>query len=165
MHRLFKSQTFYAVLAIPIGAFLLGFTFWNFHNTDPMWSIASFVLVYDPDMRTAMGAGLSRLAHTILGTLIAITSIYCFGLHKWLMPLSLAIGALICGRFLHFRNSWRVVLVTVSLVVGSSLLQPDAGLQIALTRALEVSVGSLLAIAFSWLVARFSSPPTAQKNP
>jgi len=160
VHRLFRSQTFYAVLAIPLGAFLLGFIFWNFDNTDPMWSISSFVLVYDPDMRSALGAGLSRLAHTILGTIIAVTAIYSFGLHKWLMPVSLAFAALICGLFLHFRSSWRVVLVTVCLIVGSSLLQPSAGLHIAITRAIEVSAGSILAIVLSWLVARFTSRPT-----
>jgi uncharacterized membrane protein YccC len=127
-----------------------------------MWAISSFVLVYDPDMRIALGVGLWRLAHTILGTIIAIVAIYLFGVHKWLMPVSLAIAALICGVFLHFRRSWRVVLVTVCFIVGSSLLQPSAGLHIAVNRAIEVSAGSIVAIALSWLVARFAPRSTTE---
>jgi len=157
MRHFRNEKTLYAVLAIPAGTFLLGFIFWNFRNTDPMWSAASFVLVYDPDMRAAYSAGLSRLGHTLLGTLLALAMIYLFGLHKWLLPLGLSVAALVCGLFLHFHGSWRVVLVTVTLIIGSTLLQPEAGLEIALMRSVEVAAGSLLAIAFSRLVASLSS--------
>lgn len=159
MASLLRSRIFWAVLAIPLGAFLLGVTFWNFRNSDPMWAVVSFVLVYDPDMRAALATGLARLGHTILGTGIALGAIAIFGLHKWLMPLSLGFAALLCGVLLHFRSSWRTLLVTVALVIGSCLLEPAAGLHIALLRSLEVTAGSLLAIAFSLLVARLSGPP------
>jgi uncharacterized membrane protein YccC len=159
-----NSKTLCAALAIPAGTFLLAFLFWHFHDTDPMWSVASFVLVYDPDMRAAYANGLARLGCTLLGSLIALATIYAFGLHKWLLPLSLSVAALVCGLFLHFRGSWRVVLVTVTLIIGSSLLQPDSGLQIALTRSLEVAAGSLLAIAFSRLVASLSDQPIEKED-
>jgi uncharacterized membrane protein YgaE (UPF0421/DUF939 family) len=141
--------------AIALGAFLLGFLFWSV-NTDPMFAVIAFLLVFDSDMRSAIGDGLTRLWFTVLGTGIALVCIAVFGLHKWLLPVSLVIGALICATFVFARQARRIVLVSVALIVGSSLLEPEQGLQIALTRALEVAVGSLLAIAFSFLVAWFS---------
>jgi uncharacterized membrane protein YccC len=148
-----QAKIWFAVIAISLGAFLLGLTFWHF-GTDPMWALIAFVLVYDPDMRSVWNAGLARLWLTVLGTAIALACVYAFGLHKWLMPLSLALTALICGWLPNPRGAGRIVLVSVALIVGSSLLQPAEGVHIALTRALEVSAGSLLAIAFSSIVAR-----------
>jgi uncharacterized membrane protein YgaE (UPF0421/DUF939 family) len=143
--------------AIALGAFLLGFLFWSF-DTDPMFAVIAFLLVFDSDMRAAIGDGLTRLWFTVLGTGIALVSIAVFGLHKWLLPLSLVVGALICATFVFARPARRIVLVSVALIVGSSLLEPEQGLQIALTRALEVAVGSLLAIAFSFFVAKLFPP-------
>jgi len=158
VNRLFSFRTVQAMVAIPLGALLLGLFFWNLRDTDPMWAIVSFVLVYDPDMRKARTVGLARLAHTLAGTVLALGMVWIFGLHKWLMPLSLALAALICGLVLRFRNSWRVLLITVTLVIGASLYNPAAGQSVALLRAAEVFVGSVLAIVFSWLVARFAPP-------
>lgn len=157
VHRFLTSKTLLAVLAIPAGALVLGLVFWNLHNTDPMWAIVSFVLVYDPDMRTARSVGLARLGHTVVGTVLALGLLFTFGLHKWLMPLSLAIGALICGLILRFEKTWRVLLVTLTLVIGASLYDPSSGVRVALLRAGEVFAGSLLAIVFSWMVAHFAS--------
>lgn len=144
------------VLAVALGALLLGVTFWAFDNTDPMWAIISFILVYNPDAQAALRAGLSRLALTAFGSVLAMGSVILLGLHKWLLPVSLAIAAVVCSIFLRSRSGWRIVLVTVALIVGSSLLQPHLGPYIAVTRSLEVTGGSLLAIAFSALTARFS---------
>lgn len=150
------SGAFAMVLAVSLGALLLGLTFWSFDNTDPMWAIISFVLVYDPNAQAALRAGLSRLALTVFGSALAMGSVFLLGLHKWLLPVSLALSAAICSAFLRNRSGWRIVLVTVALIVGSSLLQPTLGPYIAMTRSIEVTVGSLLAIAFSALTARFS---------
>jgi len=155
MRGFLRSDTFYAVLAIPTGTFLLGLLFWHVDGMDPMWAVTSFVLVYDPDMRTALSVGLQRLAYTLLGVVISILFLSIFGLHKWLLPASLAFAVFICGACLGFRNAWRAVLITVCLIVGSALMEPaEAGSHIALTRALEVSVGSFVAIMLSWGVAR-----------
>lgn len=155
MGAFWKSDTFYAVLAITIGTFALGLVFWHIGGTDPMWAVTSFVLVYDPNAKAALTAGAQRLALTLLGVIISVAMLSLFGLHKWVLPASLALSALICGLVLHFRNPWRVVLITVCLVVGSSLIEPGASdSHIALMRACEVFVGSLVAILLSWAVAR-----------
>ena len=151
-----RSEAFFTVLAVSLGALLLGITFWSFDNTDPMWAIISFVLVYDPNAQAALRAGLSRLALTVFGSVLAMGSVFTLGLHKWLLPVSLALAALVCATFLRSRSGWRIVLVTVALIVGSSLLQPDLGPYIAVTRSIEVTAGSLLAIAFSALTSRYS---------
>ncbi len=157
MNRPLSLQTLLAVVAIPLGALLLGLIFWHLRNADPMWAIVSFVVVYDPDMKTARNVGLARLAYTALGTGLALGLIYLCGPQKWLMPLSLAVAALICGVGLRFGPSWRVLLITVTLVVGVSLYDPATGVQVALLRATEVLAGSVLAIIFSWVVSHFAS--------
>lgn len=151
-----RREALCTTLAVSLGALLLGVTFWSF-NTDPMWAIISFVLVYDPDVQSALKAGLSRLALTILGSVLAMGSVYAFGLQKWTLPLSLALTALICSSFIRSRAGWRVVLVTVALIVGSALLQPAMGSYIAVTRSIEVMGGSLLAIVFSALAAKVAT--------
>jgi uncharacterized membrane protein YccC len=160
LRALLHSKTFLALIAIPGGALLLGLFFWNLRNTDPMWAIVSFVLVYDPDMRAAISTGLWRLGHTVVGSGIVLALIFAFGLHKWVMPASLAIGVLVCGVALRFHPSWKTLLVTIALVAGSALLQPGTGTDVATLRAIEVTVGSALAIVFSWAAARLraSSP-------
>jgi uncharacterized membrane protein YccC len=144
------------VLAVVLGSLLLGVAFWSF-ETDPMWAIISFVLVYDPDVHAAWKAGVSRLGLTIFGSLLAMALVFALGLHKWLLPASLAITALLCWAFLESRVAWRIVLVTVALIIGSSLLQPSAGRYIAVTRSIEVTVGSLLAAAFALGAERFAN--------
>lgn len=155
MGAFWKSDTFYAVLAITVGTFALGLMFWHINGMDPMWAVTSFVLVYDPDAKAALTAGAQRLTLTLLGVIISVAMLSLFGLHKWVLPASLALSALICGLVLHFRNPWRVVPITVCLIVGSSLIEPSAsGPHIAMIRAFEVFVGSLVAILLSWAVAR-----------
>ncbi len=156
-----RTEAVGTTAAVSLGALLLGVTSWSF-NTDPMWAIISFVLVYDPDVQSARKAGLSRLALTVLGSVVAMAAVSTFGLQKWVLPLSLALTALICSTFLRSRAGWRVVLVTVALIVGSSLLQPTIGPYIAVTRSIEVTGGSLLAIVFSTLAARLNSRLTTK---
>lgn len=150
-----RSEAFPTVLAMALGSLLLGLTFWSF-GTDPMWAIISFVLVYDPDVKAAWKAGISRLGLTILGSLLAMGLVFALGLHKWLLPAGLAITSLVCWFFLTTRRAWRIVLVTVALIVGSSLLQPSIGPYIAVTRSIEVTAGSVLAAAFAMIVERLS---------
>jgi uncharacterized membrane protein YccC len=155
VRRFFQSDAVSTVAAISVGAVVLGLVFWSARGTDPMWAIISFVLVYDSDARAAASAGLSRLALTILGSALALAAVFALGLHKWVLPASLAVTAVVCTGFLRSRAGWRIVLVTVALIVGSSLLQPELGPYIAVTRSVEVACGSALAIGFSWIVSRW----------
>ncbi len=149
-------RTIYAAVSISVGALLLGLIFWHSSGTDPMWAIAAFVLVYDPDPRAAYGAGISRLLYTLLGCALSVGAIFLFGLHKWLLPAGLAVTVFACGYFLAFRNGWRALLVCVTLVIGSSLIDPGGEARIALTRGIEVAAGSTLAVLFSVPFAYFA---------
>ncbi len=125
-----------------------------------MWAVAAFVLVYDPDPRTAYGAGFSRMLYTLIGCVFSVGLISLFGVHKWLLPLGLSGAVLICGYGFGFRGGWRALLVCVALVIGSSLIDPAGDIHIALTRGIEVAAGSALAILFSlpfgWFAKRAS---------
>jgi uncharacterized membrane protein YccC len=146
--RMPRTEALSTILAVALGSLLLGLVFWSF-GTDPQWAIISFVLVYDPDLRAAWKAGASRLGLTVLGSCLAMGLIFLFGLPKWLLPVGLALSSLICWAFLSSRAGWRIVLVTVALIIGSSLLQPSSGPFIAVTRSIEVTAGSLLAVVFA----------------
>lgn len=154
-------------LALMVGALLLGVLFWSFQATDPMWAIISFILVYDPESRMVFATALARLFMTILGSLLAMGAVWAFGVHKATLPLSVGIIALVCGLLQRSRMEQRIVLVTVALIIGSSILQASMGPYIAMTRSIEVTVGSLLAVVFSWTVSHILSgkPGKSLKNP
>src|SRR5690606_19612133 len=119
----------YAAVAVAVGAIMLGLIFWRWGNTDPMWAIAAFVRVYDPDTRVAYDSGISRMLYTLLGCALSVGAIHLFGLHKWLLPVCLGMTMFLCGYFFSFKGAWRALLVCVALVVGSSLMEPTADLQ------------------------------------
>lgn len=148
----------FAALALPLGALLLGLVFWRVHDTNPMWAITSLVLVYDPDQRVALGSGLSRFMHTLAGALLAMAALWIFHPHRWILPVTLAIAILYGGLVLKFQGSWRVVLVTVTLILGRSLLEPGTEYQVVAFRAIEVMIGSALAVSLSLLYAALSRP-------
>lgn len=116
---------------------------------NPMWAVVAFVLVYDPDTRTAYDSAVSRLIFTFLGCGISAVVVAVFGPHRWLLPVSLGVAMFVCGYFLKFRGAWRAFLVSVVLVVGSSIMEPAHDLRIALMRAVEVTVGCVLAVVLS----------------
>jgi uncharacterized membrane protein YccC len=148
-----KTAHIVEALALAVGALVLGLIFWSY-ETDPMWAIISFVLVYAPESQKVLMTAFSRLLMTILGSLLAMGTVWAFGVHKWTLPVSVGVIAMVCGLFRRDRAEQRVVLVTVALIIGSSLLEAGSGPYIALTRSIEVTVGSLLAVLFSWVISR-----------
>lgn len=149
-----KTAHIVEALALAVGALVLGVIFWSYQATDPMWAIISFVLVYAPESQRVWKAAFSRLLMTILGSVLAMAAVWGFGVYKWTLPVSVGVVALVCGVLQRSRTEQRVVLVTVALIIGSSLLDATSGPYIALTRSIEVTVGSLLAVLFSWGVSR-----------
>jgi len=139
--------------AILVGALAAGVTCWSF-GTDPMWAVMAFVLLYDSDKGLVLKAAARRLGLTVFGSVLAMAVIFACGVHKWTLPAALVIGVLVCGVFLPARASWRIVLVTVTLIVGSAILQASLGPYIAVTRSLEVFLGGVLAVGLSLAVAR-----------
>lgn len=139
-------RTIYDALAIGLGALALGRIFWGWGDTDPMWAIVAFVLVYSPDPREAYDSGLSRMFMTLVGCGIAVLAIFLFGLHKWLVPLALGLTAFGCGYFFQFRGAWRTLLICVVIVIGTTLAHPGGEVRFAITRAIEVASGSALAV-------------------
>ncbi len=150
-------RTIYDALAIGLGTLALGLIFWGWVKTDPMWAFVAFVLVYDPDPRTAYGSGLSRMFLTLVGGLIAVGAILLLGLHWWLVPVTLGVTALACGYFFQFRGAWRTLLICVAIVIGTTLAHPGGEVRFAITRAIEVASGSALAVLFAWPLEYFTN--------
>ncbi len=120
-----------------------------------MWAIIAFVLVYEPGEGVALGAALMRLYWTVMGSVLAVLMLTVGGVHVWMMPIGLGITALLGALWAPSLSARRVLLVTVALIVGSTLMQPSSGLFIALTRSIEVAVGSFLAVGLSWISVRW----------
>jgi len=151
-------RTLYAAAAITVGTLVLGLVFWSTGAMNPMWAVVAFVLVYDPDAKTAYDSAVSRLLYTFLGCGLSAGAIMLFGVHRWLLPVCLGITVFLCGYFLRFRGAWRAFLVSVVLVVGSSVMEPSHDMRIAGMRVVEVTAGSVLAVLlslpFRWFDAR-----------
>jgi len=146
---LIRLSVFVEPVVLLLGSLILGGIFWSFHNTDPMWGIISFILVYDPEDRIILSTAFKRILFTMFGSVLALGTIFAFGMHKWTLPASLVLLAFIFSVFLHSRPTRRII--------RSSLTNPSLATYIAVTRSMEVSVGSLLAILFSWCVPRITS--------
>lgn len=133
-----------------VGVLLLGLIFWRVGGGNPIWAITAFVLVYDPDMKAALASGMNRLVQNLVGAVIAVMAVLLFDAHRWVLPVTLALSVLYCGFVLKFKDGWRALMVTVTLIIGSTLLAPHTELQLALMRAVEVASGGLLAVLLAW---------------
>lgn len=151
----YARGAWFDIVAVVAGSLALGVGFWSIGRQDPMWSIIAFVLVYEPGDGEVLNAALTRMCWTVIGSLLAVLLLTAGGVQKWVMPAGLAVAALIGGFWAPSLPARRVLLVTVALIVGSTLMQPSADLFIAITRSIEVAVGSFLAAGFSWISIRW----------
>jgi len=147
--------SWFDVVAVFAGSLALGLGFWSIGRQDPMWAIIAFVLVYEPGESEVMDAALTRLYWTVIGSVLAVILLTVGGVQKWVLPVGLTLSALM-GIFLApSLMARRVLLVTVALIVGSTLMQASAGTFIAITRSVEVAVGSFLAVGASAVAVRW----------
>lgn len=143
------------LVAVVAGSLALSVGFWSIGRHDPMWSIIAFVLVYEPGEGAVLKVAVTRMCWTVIGSALAVILLTVGGVQKWIMPAGLAVAALIGMLWAPSLPARRVLLVTVALIVGSTLIQPSADLYIALTRSIEVVAGSLLAAGISWVSIRW----------
>ncbi len=151
----YTRGAWFDVVAVLAGSFVLGVGFWSIGRQDPMWSIIAFVLVYEPGEGEVLRAALTRLYWTVVGSVLAVLLLATGGVQKWIMPAGLALAALIGVLWAPSLSARRVLLVTVALIVGSTLMEPSADLYIAITRSVEVAMGSFLAAGISWVSMRW----------
>ena len=145
----YERGSWFDVAAVFAGSLVLGLGFWSIGRQDPMWAIIAFVLVYEPGETEVMDAAVTRLYWTVIGSALAVIALTLGGVQKWVLPASLTLSMLIGIFFAPGLAARRVLLVTVALIVGSTLMQPSADLFIAITRSVEVAVGSFLAVGIS----------------
>jgi len=151
----YTRGAWFDVVAVLVGSLALGVGFWSIGRQDPMWAIIAFVLVYEPGEGEVLDAALTRLYWTVAGSVLAVIMLTVGGVQKWVLPASLTLAALLGVLWAPSLAARRVLLVTVALIVGSTLLQPSADLFIAIMRSLEVTVGCFLAAGVSWASSRW----------
>ncbi|GAT32155.1 fusaric acid resistance protein-like [Terrimicrobium sacchariphilum] len=147
--------SWFDVVAVLAGSLVLGVGFWSLGRQDPMWAIIAFVLVYEPGEGEVLDHALTRLCWTVIGSVLAVAALTLGGVQKWVLPASLAIAMMLGIFFTPSLAARRVLLVTVALIVGSTLMQPSSDLFIAITRSVEVAVGSFLAVGVSAVSVRW----------
>lgn len=151
----YTRGAWFDVVAILAGSLVLTFAFRLLGWENPMWAIIAFVLVYEPSACEVMDVALTRLYWTLWGCAGAVVILAVGGGRHWVLPLALGLGAL-AGVFLApSLLARRMLLVTVAVVVGSTLMSSSSGLFVAVSRGLEVAVGSLVAAGISWISTRW----------
>lgn len=142
---------------ILVGTALLWILLRWFGDRSPVWAIISFIVVIDTDAQASRRSFASRLVYTSIGCGTGVLCLIFLGPREWLLPVVLALTALVCTHGLQIHGNWKIAPMTTALVVTPALVNSasQAGLEAAGRRAFEVFLGSLMALLMAHL---FSQP-------
>ncbi len=153
-------------LEIFLGTLLLWVCLRGLGDRNPAWAIISFIVVSDPDVRIAWPSFISRLSNTLIGCVMGILSLLIFGPAEWILPFTLALTALVCTNLIKTPGSWKIGPVTTALVLTTALVEKSStvGFDRSLQRAVEVLLGSLVALMLSWAISRIQPTPPRPRD-
>jgi uncharacterized membrane protein YccC len=138
---------------ILIGAGLVWLLVKSLGHRDPLWAMISVVIVSDAELDATVKAFRGRAVNTIIGCAVGLGFLYVLGPASWSILLAMSAAVLISTSSRYTVNAWRIAPVTVVLVMMPGILQGSrvAGTPIAITRTVEVLLGSAVAVIVSWL--------------
>ena len=138
---------------ILIGAGLVWLLVKSLGHRDPLWAMISVVIVSDAELGATVIAFRGRAVNTIIGCAVGLIFLYVLGPASWSILLAMSAAVLISTSSRYTVNAWRIAPVTVVLVMMPGILQGSrvAGTPIAITRTVEVLLGSAVAVIVSWL--------------
>ena len=124
-------------------------------DVNPVWAVVSLILVTEPQMVSAWRAFLARLANTVIGCVMGLLFLLVVGTENWVVPLALTVTVLVCIYLVRIPQTWRVGPVTAALVLTTGVVanSRESGLEAAGRRVGEVLLGSVVALAVTWLVS------------
>jgi len=150
----------YAV-RIMIGTALLLFIFRFLEAASPLWAVISLIIVTEPQMRLAWLAFRSRIINTFMGSLVGLAVIAMTGPAFWPLVPAIAFTALLSTYIDKAQQGWRLAPITTAIVLfGGMTARSTAGaMEIALSRSMEVFLGSAIALLVTVAMSRLWLPP------
>lgn len=154
----------YAV-RIFIGTAFLWLLLQRMGDDHAIWSIITLVFVTEPKLKDAMESFRHRIYNTAIGCGIAIVALLVGGPRHWTLPAAMTAAVLLSTRRQETPSSWRTTPVATGIVLSAGLSSQSwaVGLQTALTRAGEVFLGGVTALAVTWLMAMIWMPEEEKK--
>lgn len=120
-----------------------------------LWAIITMVLITEPHIKNAIETFRLRIYNTCVGCGIALVALVIAGPRLWILPVGVTLSVLLSTRTPQAPASWRTTPVAAGIVLtaGLSAKSWSVGLHVALTRAGEVLLGGVTAIAIAWAMS------------
>ncbi len=130
---------------------------------NPLWAIITVVLVSDPDLNTARTLVIARVINTIVGCTVGFIALTTFGFTLPVAIITITLLVLLITSISNYPANWRLAPVTVLILLDASRIAATAQQEIhfALLRAIEIGVGSLVAMVLALLYTRVFAAPKA----
>ena len=155
-----NSAGIHYTVRIFIGTALVWYISGLVRSPNALWAIISVIIVTEPLPHTAWIAFRTRILNTFIGSLIGFCVLVFAGATPLMLIASLSFTALLSTYINHGQQGWRIAPITTALVVSAGMQQSAAmGMDTALSRTLEVFLGSAIALIIALLMARIWLPP------
>jgi uncharacterized membrane protein YccC len=142
-------------IRIVIGAGIVWLIVRTIGHRDPLWALISVVIVSDVQLDATVIAFRGRAANTLVGCAIGLAFLYLLGPASWSILLAMSAAVLASTYSVQTLTAWRIAPVTVVLVMTPSFIHGSvhAGTAVAITRVVEVLIGSAVAVLVASIFA------------
>jgi uncharacterized membrane protein YccC len=139
-----------------IGTTLVWVVLREIGGVSPIWAIAAMVASTDPQMDVAARMFRSRIVNVLVGAAVGLLFVLVGGSSEWSLPFALAATVLVSSYLVRIPTMWRQAPITAALVVASGLSHQSksAGIELGLTKVVEVLFGCAVGLVISALMAR-----------
>ena len=161
MHRAGLSYehviAFRFALNVGISTFIVWTTLRYFHDTNPIWAIASMVAASDPEPKEARKMVRARLINVLTGGVVGLIFILIGGVKEWLLPIAMFVTVLISSLLIRVKTMWRQAPITAAFVIASGILHDRSthtALSYGLHKLYEVIYGCLVGVIVSIIMSK-----------
>ena len=143
-HIFIASGTLWLLLRLGVG-------------TNPIWAISAMIAVSDPNMHEAMATFRGRIFNTLLGCTVGLLFLVVgSSSSQWKLPLAMAATVLLSTYVVRVPAMWRQAPITAALVIASGLIHhsKESGVEDGVMRVIEVLLGCIVGLFFTWLMSR-----------
>ena len=142
-------------IRILVGAGIVWLIVQTVGHRDPLWAMISVVIVSDVQLDATVIAFRGRAVNTLIGCAVGLAFLYILGPASWSILLAMSVAVLASTYSVQTITAWRIAPVTVALVMTPSFMHGSlhAGTAVAITRVVEVLIGSAVAVLVALIFA------------
>ncbi|MGU3399665.1 FUSC family protein [Brucellaceae bacterium D45D] len=132
----------------------------------PIWAVITVLIISDPDVRTTLFLAQARAINTAVGCLIGMMIIWLFGYSPLASLFGAAVTVFIILMIDKYPVNWRLAPATVVIVMdaGRYAQTRNEEMLLALSRLVEIALGSVVAIMLAWAYTRLADHLHAREN-